>query len=307
MPVQTDGPEDYKANYKTLKRKLKLLIYENECFQEELRKAQRALLRVRRDKSFLLDRLLQYHRGPDSSSDSEQTEESDTENDAKLDTKSCRKRLSLEGSGGGSNSSQGPLGKPPLKKKKSSSNSSSSSKSSKQGSKQIAAGSTITSSGSTSGSSSTSGQATTSASNIVTSNSSNNSISNVTNSGAMVRKLAGSNLPSGSSPAQGVCTSKMCMIVWGPSSLGIHLSTPTRRPGMGGSTGVAHTSDGQLSREEVERRLAARQPMNDFTTTVSLTLPNQLFSDNIMEGDFMEEEVETSPSYVEEDVTVDYD
>ncbi|XP_063592525.1 uncharacterized protein LOC134769716 [Penaeus indicus] len=107
MPVQTDGPEDYKANYKTLKRKLKLLIYENECFQEELRKAQRALLRVRRDKSFLLDRLLQYHRGPDSSSDSEQTEESDTENDAKLDTKSCRKRLSLEGSGGGSNSSQG--------------------------------------------------------------------------------------------------------------------------------------------------------------------------------------------------------
>ncbi|XP_037790979.1 uncharacterized protein LOC119586338 isoform X1 [Penaeus monodon] len=326
MPVQTDGPEDYKANYKTLKRKLKLLIYENECFQEELRKAQRALLRVRRDKSFLLDRLLQYHRGPDSSSDSEQTEESDTENDAKLDTKSCRKRLSLEGSGGGSNSSQGPLGKPPLKKKKSSNNSSSSSKSSKQGSKQegnktakqpeetqtsleniflaaellkchqshpslchsttkIAAGSTITGSGSTSGSSSTSGQATTSTSNIVTSNSSNNSISNVTNSGAMVRKLAGSNVPSGSSPAQ----------------------LPTRRPGMGGSTGVAHTSDGQLSREEVERRLAARQPMNDFTTTVSLTLPNQLFSDNIMEGDFMEEEVETSPSYIEEDVTVDYD
>ncbi|XP_047489478.1 secreted protein C-like isoform X3 [Penaeus chinensis] len=285
MPVQTDGPEDYKANYKTLKRKLKLLIYENECFQEELRKAQRALLRVRRDKSFLLDRLLQYHRGPDSSSDSDQTEESDTENDAKLDTKSCRKRLSLEGSGGGSNSSQGPLGKPPLKKKKSSSNSSSSSKSSKQGSKQIAAGSTITGSGSTSGSSSTSGQATTSTSNIVTSNSSSNSISNVTNSGALVRKLAGSNVPSGSSPAQ----------------------LPTRRPGMGGSTGVAHTSDGQLSREEVERRLAARQPMNDFTTTVSLTLPNQLFSDNIMEGDFMEEEVETSPSYIEEDVTVDYD
>lgn len=66
----------------------------------------------------------------------------------------------------------------------------------------IAAGSTITGSGSTSGSSSTSGQATTSTSNIVTSNSSNNSISNVTNSGAMVRKLAGSNVPSGSSPAQ---------------------------------------------------------------------------------------------------------
>ncbi|ROT69296.1 hypothetical protein C7M84_012490 [Penaeus vannamei] len=239
MPVQTDGPEDYKANYKTLKRKLKLLIYENECFQEELRKAQRALLRVRRDKSFLLDRLLQYHRGPDSSSDSEQTEESDTENDAKLDTKSCRKRLSLEGSGGGSNSSQGPLGKPPLKKKKSSSNSSSSSKSSKQGSKQWGYGTQA-------------------------------------------------------------CRKQLTLWVF-------TCTAPTRRPGMGGSTGVAHTSDGQLSREEVERRLAARQPMNDFTTTVSLTLPNQLFSDNIMEGDFMEEEVETSPSYVEEDVTVDYD
>lgn len=60
---------------------------ENECFQEELRKAQRALLRVRRDKSFLLDRLLQYQRGPDSSSDSEQTEESDTETDTKLEAK----------------------------------------------------------------------------------------------------------------------------------------------------------------------------------------------------------------------------
>ncbi|KAG7169089.1 hypothetical protein Hamer_G018866 [Homarus americanus] len=55
MPVQTDGPEDYKAKYKTLKRKLKLLIY--------------------------------YQRGPDSSSDSEQTEESDTENDSKIEAK----------------------------------------------------------------------------------------------------------------------------------------------------------------------------------------------------------------------------
>lgn len=65
------------------------LLQENECFQEELRKAQRALLRVRRDKSFLLDRLLQYQRGPDSSTDSEQTEESDTEVDAKGDHKRC--------------------------------------------------------------------------------------------------------------------------------------------------------------------------------------------------------------------------
>ncbi|XP_071519556.1 uncharacterized protein [Panulirus ornatus] len=221
MPVQTDGPEDYKAKYKTLKRKLKLLIYENECFQEELRKAQRALLRVRRDKSFLLDRLLQYQRGPDSSSDSEQTEESDTETDTKMEAKSCRKRLSMEGSAAGSASSQGSLTKPPSKKKKSSSSSSSTSnvsKSSKQSGKQVSA----------------------------------------------------------------------------------------RRQVVGGVVGSTQASDGQLSREEVERRLAARQPMNDFnTTTVSLTLPNQLFSDNIMEGDFMEEEVETSPSNIEDDVTVD--
>ncbi|XP_064083622.1 INO80 complex subunit E-like isoform X4 [Macrobrachium nipponense] len=216
MPVQTDGPDDYKTKYKTLKRKLKLLIYENECFQEELRKAQRALLRVRRDKSFLLDRLLQYHRGPDSSSDSEQTEESDTEMEGKIDAK--RKRLSMEGSMSGSGNTHGSSSKPPSKKKKSSNNSSnsSSSKSSKHSSsKQLSA-----------------------------------------------RRQAG---------------------------------------GLGGGT----HNDGQLSREEVERRLAARQPMNDFTTTVSLTLPNQLFSDNIMEGDLMDDDVETSPSNIEEDVTVD--
>ncbi|XP_069938122.1 uncharacterized protein [Cherax quadricarinatus] len=223
MPVQADGPEDYKAKYKTLKRKLKLLIYENECFQEELRKAQRALLRVRRDKSFLLDRLLQYQRGPDSSSDSDQTEESDTETDTKIEAKSCRKRLSMEGSTIGSSNSQGSLSKPPSKKKKSSSNSSNStttsvSKSSKQSGKQLSA----------------------------------------------------------------------------------------RRHVTGSGASGTHTNDGQLSREEVERRLAARQPMNDFTTTtVSLTLPNQLFSDNIMEGDFMEEEVETSPSNIDDDVTID--
>ncbi|CAM9119077.1 unnamed protein product [Bubo scandiacus] len=50
----------YKRRYRALKRRLKLLLYEQECFQEELRRAQRKLLKVSRDKSFLLDRLLQY-------------------------------------------------------------------------------------------------------------------------------------------------------------------------------------------------------------------------------------------------------
>ncbi|CAL8340603.1 INO80 complex subunit E isoform X1 [Gadus morhua] len=73
---------DYKRKYKNLKRKLKFLVYEQECFQEELRRSQRKLLKVSRDKSFLLDRLLQYERVDEDSSDSDATassENSDTE------------------------------------------------------------------------------------------------------------------------------------------------------------------------------------------------------------------------------------
>ncbi|XP_015226283.1 INO80 complex subunit E isoform X2 [Cyprinodon tularosa] len=73
MNGQTDVEVDYKRKYKTLKRKLKFLVYEQECFQEELRRAQRKLLKVSRDKSFLLDRLLQYERVDEDSSDSDAT------------------------------------------------------------------------------------------------------------------------------------------------------------------------------------------------------------------------------------------
>uniref|UniRef100_A0A8C8S7D0 INO80 complex subunit E n=1 Tax=Pelusios castaneus TaxID=367368 RepID=A0A8C8S7D0_9SAUR len=45
-------PGSYKRRYRALKRRLKLLIYEQECFQEELRKAQRKLLKVSRDKRY---------------------------------------------------------------------------------------------------------------------------------------------------------------------------------------------------------------------------------------------------------------
>uniref|UniRef100_M4A947 INO80 complex subunit E n=1 Tax=Xiphophorus maculatus TaxID=8083 RepID=M4A947_XIPMA len=68
MNGQTDVEVDYKRKYKNLKRKLKFLVYEQECFQEELRRAQRKLLKVSRDKSFLLDRLLQYERVDEDSS-----------------------------------------------------------------------------------------------------------------------------------------------------------------------------------------------------------------------------------------------
>lgn len=80
---EEDSPEEevpnYKNQYRNLKRKLKFLIYENECFQEALRSTQRKLLKVNRDKSFLLDRLLQYEKVDASFSESDETESSDDE------------------------------------------------------------------------------------------------------------------------------------------------------------------------------------------------------------------------------------
>ncbi|OCT58417.1 INO80 complex subunit E isoform X4 [Xenopus laevis] len=77
MNGQTDDEVDYKRKYKNLKRKLKFLIYEQECFQEELRRSQRKLLKVSRDKSFLLDRIMQYENVDEDSSDSDVTASSD--------------------------------------------------------------------------------------------------------------------------------------------------------------------------------------------------------------------------------------
>ncbi|KAH3721939.1 INO80 complex subunit E-like [Dreissena polymorpha] len=74
-----DNQIDYKQKYKVLKKKLKFLVYEQECFLEELRKSQRRLLRVSRDRSFLLDRLLQYEKLEDTSGDSDLTASSDSE------------------------------------------------------------------------------------------------------------------------------------------------------------------------------------------------------------------------------------
>lgn len=92
-----DSPEEevpnYKDQYRNLKRKLKFLIYENECFQEALRSTQRKLLKVNRDKSFLLDRLLQYEKVDASFSESDETESSDEEV-ARLDT-SKRKKIEM--------------------------------------------------------------------------------------------------------------------------------------------------------------------------------------------------------------------
>lgn len=82
MGTNMDNQIDYKQKYKVLKKKLKFLVYEQECFLEELRKAQRRLLKVSRDKSFLLDRLLQYEKFDESSGDSDMTASSDSETES---------------------------------------------------------------------------------------------------------------------------------------------------------------------------------------------------------------------------------
>ncbi|XP_055067378.2 INO80 complex subunit E isoform X2 [Misgurnus anguillicaudatus] len=96
MNGQAEVEVDYKRKYKNLKRKLKFLVYEQECFQEELRRAQRKLLKVSRDKSFLLDRLLQYERVDEESSDSEATVSSDSEGEGarERDREAIKKRRS---------------------------------------------------------------------------------------------------------------------------------------------------------------------------------------------------------------------
>lgn len=60
-----------KEQYRQLKKRFKFLVYENECYQEELRNLQRKLLKLSRDKNFLLDRLIQYEKLSDSSDDSD--------------------------------------------------------------------------------------------------------------------------------------------------------------------------------------------------------------------------------------------
>lgn len=79
---QEDQYVNYKQKYRELKKNLRYLIYENECFQDELRKAQHNFVSISRDKSFLLDRILKYEKPQGHSSDSEATESSDEEEEA---------------------------------------------------------------------------------------------------------------------------------------------------------------------------------------------------------------------------------
>lgn len=94
-----------KDAYRILKRRFKYLVYENECYQEELRNLQRKLLKLSRDKNFLLDRLGQFEKFSETSD-----EDSDASNktcDEKPKPKkrirpAQRKRAADEGLEGGS-------------------------------------------------------------------------------------------------------------------------------------------------------------------------------------------------------------
>lgn len=72
--VQQGGSTDHmtpKEKYRQLKSRFKYLVYENECYQEELRNLQRKLLKLSRDKNFLLDRLQPYEMLSNSSDESD--------------------------------------------------------------------------------------------------------------------------------------------------------------------------------------------------------------------------------------------
>ncbi|XP_022168695.1 INO80 complex subunit E-like [Myzus persicae] len=90
-----------KEQYKEMKRKLRLLVYENEIFQQTLKTTQRKLLRASRDKNALLDRLIKYEMVDLSSSDDELTESSDEGDSIKPEPNKKRKDPPANNSSGG--------------------------------------------------------------------------------------------------------------------------------------------------------------------------------------------------------------
>ncbi|XP_026761815.1 uncharacterized protein LOC113520625 [Galleria mellonella] len=92
---EPDPEPNYRAQYIALKKKLKYLIYENECFQDALRCGQKRLLKVSRDRSFLLDRLLQYEKHESTTSESEDTESSDDTDYNRHDNTKRKKNLDV--------------------------------------------------------------------------------------------------------------------------------------------------------------------------------------------------------------------
>jgi len=81
MAASVASDLEYKDKYRNLKRKLKFLIYENECFSMEIRNMEKRLLRVLKDRTFLLDILTQHENGSPEfdSTDNDMTDSSDGE------------------------------------------------------------------------------------------------------------------------------------------------------------------------------------------------------------------------------------
>ncbi|RZC42558.1 uncharacterized protein BDFB_005749 [Asbolus verrucosus] len=105
----------FKKEYKFLKRKFHNLVYENEALMEALRAAQKRLLSITRDRTFLLDRLLLHEKVDNSTSESEETDSSDDGEPVKVEPSKKRK---LENSyNNGPHSSSG-KSLPPAKKKR---------------------------------------------------------------------------------------------------------------------------------------------------------------------------------------------
>lgn len=107
-----------KKQYKFLKSKFKHLLYENECFQQALRSAQKRLLAVTRDRNFLLDRLQLYEKPDNSSSSSDETDSSDEEPVRVENSKKRKMEQAGPSHGNGPHPSGFGKGTPPVKKRR---------------------------------------------------------------------------------------------------------------------------------------------------------------------------------------------
>ncbi|XP_063905627.1 uncharacterized protein LOC135124484 [Zophobas morio] len=83
----------FKKEYRFLKRKFHNLVYENEALMEALRAAQKRLLAITRDRTFLLDRLLLHEKVDNSTSESEDTDSSDDGEPVKVEPPTKKRKL----------------------------------------------------------------------------------------------------------------------------------------------------------------------------------------------------------------------
>uniref|UniRef100_A0A914YRQ0 INO80 complex subunit E N-terminal domain-containing protein n=1 Tax=Panagrolaimus superbus TaxID=310955 RepID=A0A914YRQ0_9BILA len=82
---------DPKDSYRVLKKHFKFLVYENECYQGQLRDSHQRLLKLERDNNYLMDRLLKYETLSDSDGD-ESDSSIKTIEDKVLTQKTTKKR-----------------------------------------------------------------------------------------------------------------------------------------------------------------------------------------------------------------------